>query len=85
MHIEDGRFRMWTGRRRIGSWDEDAVKVERHTIFRFRIHVEGEIYEFIPDDPTEFAAHMKVVVDLTDQVRPRFGLAARLRDTASEA
>lgn len=82
LQIDGDRIRMWSDRRRIGSWSTADVVVERHSIFRFLLSIDEEVYQFTPDDPSGFAEAVDLVVDLTKVDRPRFGLAARIRDAA---
>lgn len=79
IQFDGERIRMWSDRHRIGSWDVSQVKVERESIFRFVLHIDGESYRFMPDDPGSFVASVDVEIDLTASERPRFGLAERIR------
>lgn len=79
LQFDGGRTRMWSDRHRIGSWDASEVKIERESIFRFVLHVDGESYRFMPDDPGAFVDSVDVEIDLTQSERPRFGLAERIR------
>ena len=82
IQLEDGRFRMVAGTRRLGSWTRDEVEVERTGIYRFSIRVEGEEFEFHPEQPSEFSNGAGAVIDLRDG-RGRFGLAARIREASN--
>lgn len=79
IQLDGTRVRMWSDRHRMGSWEVDEVHFERETIFRFVIDVDGETYAFTPDDPSGFASAIDVEIDLTRTDKPRFGLAARLK------
>lgn len=81
--IDSGRVRLFSDRRRIGSWDMENVHVRRESIFRFLVRVDDDdaTYSFTPDDPSGFAASIDVEIDLAD-TKPRFGLAERLRQVA---
>lgn len=79
----DGQWlRLMSGSRRIGAWAVDDVVIERMTVFRFQITIEGSTYTFAPDDPAGFASGADVVVDL----RPasRFGLGERVKKAKEE-
>jgi hypothetical protein len=79
----DGQWlRMMEGNRRVGAWSLDDVVVERVTVFRFNITLDGVTSTFAPDDPAGFAGSVDVVVDL----RPasRFGLGERVRKAKEE-
>lgn len=82
LQFDGGRVRMWSDRHRIGSWDADDVRIARETIFRFLISIDDEEYIFTPEDPSGFAESVDFEIDLTAGERPRFGLAARIRQAA---
>lgn len=79
LQFDGDRIRMWSDRRRIGSWDAVDVKIERESIFRFLLTMDGECYRFTPNDPGEFSDSVDVEIDLTVSEKPRFGLAERIR------
>lgn len=79
VQFDGERVRMWSDRRRIGSWDLSSVKVQRESIFRFLITIDEETYRFTPEDPTGFAEQIDIEIDLTAEDKPRFGLADRIR------
>ena len=72
--LNGGRVSLRSGRSHLGSWRDEEVEVERLTLFRFRVRVEGEEFILVPDDPTGFAQATKASVDL----RHRFGISDRL-------
>ncbi len=74
---EDRRLRVLAGRIAVGSWAMHKVKAERSTIYRFDLDIDGDGYEFFPDDPLGFSEAIGAVVDLTDN-GGRFGLKARI-------
>ena len=74
---DDGRLRIVAGRRRMGSWPLEQVKVERTSIYRFILEVEDNKFEFFPEDPSEFSDNASAVIDLTE-IKGRFGLKARI-------
>ncbi len=79
----DGQWlRMMNGNRRVGAWALDDVTIERVTVFRYQITLDGTTSTFAPDDPISFANSVDVVVDL----RPtsRFGLGERVRQAKEE-
>lgn len=80
--VEDGRARIWSGHRRIGVWEVDALRCERVGVFKFHLILDGVTHVFVPDDPAGFADAVGAVVDL----RPtsRFGLGERVK-AAKEA
>ena len=81
--LVDGQWlRMMTGNRRVGAWALADVTIERVTVFRFHVTMDGVKYTFAPDDPAGFAKSMPIVIDL----RPasRFGLGERVRKAKEE-
>lgn len=81
--IEDGRFRVAAGRRRLGSWPLHKVHAERTSIYRFSLDISGDEFEFYPDDPSTFANAVGALVDLTE-TKGRFGLKARIEREAAK-
>ncbi|HEX7100567.1 MAG TPA: hypothetical protein VF377_15165 [Acidimicrobiia bacterium] len=79
IQFDGGRVRMWSDRRRLGSWDLADVRVRRESIFRFVLVVDDMEFRFSPDDPSGFAESVDVEIDLTTEEKPRFGLAQRIR------
>ncbi len=80
--ISDGRFRMSAGRQQMGSWPLTSVHAERTSPYRFALTIEGERYDFTPDDPARFSDHVGAVVDLREH-KGRFGLKARIEQAAN--
>ncbi len=80
--IGDGRFRIASGRRRLGSWPLQSISAERTSIYKFSLDIEGEIFEFYPDDPSTFSDAVGAIIDLTEP-RSRFGLRERIERAAS--
>ena len=80
--IDDGRFRVQSGRIHIGSWSIKRVKAERTSIYRFDLDIDGDHFEFFPDDPSKFSNDVGVVIDLTE-TKGRFGLKARIERAAN--
>ncbi len=82
LQVDGERIRMWSDRHRIGSWDKDQVKIRRESVFRFSLEIDGEKYVFTPEDPGALSNSVDIEVDLTALEKPRFGLAARIRQAA---
>jgi len=80
--IGDGRFRVSAGRIQLGSWALERVTAERPSIYRFSLDINGENFEFYPDDPTSFSDTIGAVIDLTES-KGRFGLRERIERAAS--
>lgn len=78
--ISDGRFRVSAGRMQIGSWAIDKISAERTSIYRFNLDIDGDHFDFSPEDPSAFADAVGAVVDLTES-KGRFGLRARIERT----
>jgi len=80
--ISDGRFRVSAGRMQIGSWPIEKISAERTSIYRFDVDIDGDRFDFTPEDPSAFSDAVGAVVDLTKPVG-RFGLKARIERAAS--
>lgn len=82
IHIDGHWLRLMQGNRRVGAWSLEEVLIERVTVFRFNVTLDGAKNTFAPDDPAGFAESVHVVVDL----RPasRFGLGERVRKAKEE-
>jgi hypothetical protein len=79
----DGQWlRLMQGHRRVGAWALEDVAVERVTVFRFNVTLDGATSTFAPDDPAGFADSVDVVVDL--RPKSRFGLGERVRKAKEE-
>jgi hypothetical protein len=81
--ISDGRFRVSAGRIQIGSWPLARIHAERTSIYRFEIDIDGDRFDFSPDDPSAFSNEVGAVIDLTEN-KGRFGLKERI-ERASNA
>lgn len=75
----DDRLRIAAGRTQMGSWPLADVSVQRTSIYRFALEIEGESLEFFPEEPSEFSNSVGAVIDLT-QTQGRFGLRARIQE-----
>ncbi len=82
IEIDDGRFRVSAGRTHIGSWAIKRITAERTSIYRFDLDIDGEPFDFFPEDPSAFSDCVGAVVDLTETAG-RFGLKARIERTAN--
>ncbi|HJQ76274.1 MAG TPA: hypothetical protein VJ948_03320 [Acidimicrobiia bacterium] len=82
--ISEGRFRVAAGRLHVGSWPVEKVTAERTSIYRFALDINGEEFEFFPEDPTTFSDAFGAYIDLTE-AKGRFGLRERIeRATAGQ-
>lgn len=80
MDIGEGRLRISAGRRHIGSWSLEGVEAERTSIYKFSLDIDGEKFEFYPDDPSTFSDSIGAIIDLTES-KGRFGLRRRIEQT----
>ena len=80
--IGDGRFRVSAGRLHVGSWSLTTITAERTSIYKFTLDINGEHFEFYPDDPSTFSDTIGAIIDLTEP-RTRFGLRQRIERAAS--
>jgi len=78
VQIEDGRCRLFTDRRRLGSWDLTEIQAERVGVLRFHVTAGEFSFAFQPNDPTGFSGAIGATVDLRS-AKSRFGLADRVR------
>jgi hypothetical protein len=82
IEIDDDRLRISAGRRQLGSWAIEKITAERTSIYRFDVDIDGDRFEFFPDDPSAFSNAVGAVIDLTES-KGRFGLKARIEKAAS--
>lgn len=82
VEIDDGRLRIVAGRRHMGSWPLPTMEIHRTSIYRFAFEIEGDNFEFFPEDPSAFSDAAGAVVDLTERAG-RYGLKARIEDATS--
>ena len=82
LDISDGRFRVSAGRIHLGSWAIEKVTAERTSIYRFKLDINGDLFEFDPEDPSAFSDAVGAFIDLTEP-RSRFGLKDRIQKTLS--
>jgi hypothetical protein len=82
IEISDGRFRVVAGKRHLGSWPMESIEIHRTSVYRFAFEIEGDTFEFFPDDPSAFSNGVGAIVDLTE-TKGRFGLKARIENATS--
>ena len=75
----DDRLRIAAGHTQMGSWPLADVSVQRTSIYRFSLEIEGDSLEFFPEEPSDFSNAVGAVIDLT-QTQGRFGLMARIQE-----
>ncbi len=80
---DDNRLRLFAGPVAVGSWPMHRVSAERVSIYRFALDIDGEDFEFFPDDPIGFSDDIGAVVDLTRT--SRFNLKKAIERTAKQA
>lgn len=81
--IGEGRMRVSAGRRHVGSWSLGVIKAERTSIYKFSLDIDGEIFDFYPDDPSTFSDSIGAIIDLTE-AKGRFGLRRRIERTYTD-
>lgn len=81
--VNDDRIGLRSGAHWFGSWSLSEVTIERTTLFRFRLTVEGEEFLLVPEDPAGFSEATNAMIDL--RAPSRFGLAQRLGDSQASA
>jgi hypothetical protein len=82
IEIADGRFRVVAGKRHLGSWPVTEIEIHRTSVYRFAFEIEGDAFEFFPEDPSAFSNAAGAVVDLTE-AKGRFGLKARIENASN--
>lgn len=80
--IDEGRFRVSAGRVPLGSWPVENIQVQRTSIYRFELTIDGDHFEFLPEDPSTFSSMVGAVIDLSES-SGRFGLKARIEGVAN--
>ncbi len=80
--IGDGRFRVSAGRLHVGSWALEKITAERTSIYKFSLDIDGEHFDFYPDDPSTFSDSIGAIIDLTE-AKGRFGLRQRIEQAYS--
>ena len=82
IEIAEDRLRVVAGRRHLGSWPLDNLVVQRTSVYRFAFEIEGDSFEFFPDDPPAFSHAAGAVIDLTE-AKGRYGLKERIQNAGS--
>jgi len=82
IEIAEGRFRVVAGKRHLGSWPMESLVVNRTSVYRFAFEIEGDSFEFFPEDPSAFSHGVGAIVDLTE-TKGRYGLKARIQNASS--
>ncbi len=82
IEVAEGRFRVVAGKRHLGSWPMETLQIHRTSVYRFAFEIEGDSFEFFPEDPSAFSNAVGAVVDLTES-KGRFGLKARIEDASN--
>lgn len=80
--IGDGRFRVAAGRLQLGSWALERIVAERTSIYKFSLTIDGDPFDFYPDDPSTFSDTIGAFIDLTEP-KARFGLKERIQKAAN--
>lgn len=75
--IDDERFSVSVGGMQIGSWAIEQISAERTSIFRFELSIDGDRFDFNPEDPSAFSDTVGALIDLTES-QGRFGLKTRI-------
>lgn len=79
IEITEDRFRFVAGRRHLGSWPLQSLVINRTSVYRFAFEIEGDSFEFFPEDPRAFSDATGAIVDLTEK-KGRFGLKERIQN-----
>lgn len=81
IEIAEDRFRVVAGRRHLGSWPLSSLVINRTSVYRFAFQIEGDEFEFFPEDPSAFANTAGAVIDLTEK-KGRFGIKERIQQAS---
>lgn len=82
IEIDEGRFRVVAGKRHFGSWPMHSLEIHRTSVYRFAFTIEGDSFEFFPEDPSAFSHGAGAIIDLTE-TKGRFGLKARIQNASN--
>lgn len=77
VQVDEEWVRVYSDRKRYGAWSAADLNVERLTVFRFEMTLDGVVHTFSPDDPNGFATAVGAVIDL--RPKARFGLGDRVK------
>ena len=80
--VGEGRFRVSAGRLHVGSWALERITAERTSIYKFALNIEGDQFEFYPDDPSTFSESIGAIIDLRE-TKGRFGLRQRIEQAST--
>jgi hypothetical protein len=80
--VGEGRFRVSAGRLHVGSWALERITAERTSIYKFALNIDGEQFEFYPDDPSSFSESIGAIIDLRE-AKGRFGLRQRIEQAST--
>ncbi len=80
--VGDGRLRVSAGRLHVGSWALDKITAERTSIYKFSLDIDGEPFDFYPDDPSTFSDSIGAIIDLRE-AKGRFGLRQRIEEAST--
>jgi hypothetical protein len=84
LDIGDGRLRVSAGRLQLGSWPLERIHAERTSIYKFTMDIDGEHFDFYPDDPSTFSESIGAIIDLTE-AKGRFGLRQRIEQAGAQS
>jgi hypothetical protein len=82
VQVENEWVRIYSEHKRFGAWTCTDLKVERLTVFRFQLQLDGVTHTFTPDDPNGFSDSVGAVIDL--RPKSRFGLGDRVKKALAE-
>jgi hypothetical protein len=82
IEIAEDRFRVVAGRRHFGSWPLPNLVINRTSVYRFTFEIEGDNFEFFPEDPSAFSDAAAAIIDLTEK-KGRFGLKERIQNAGN--
>lgn len=82
VQIDEEWVRIYSEYKRYGAWTAVDLKVERLTVFRFQMTLDGVLHTFNPDDPNGFSDAIGAVIDL--RPKTRFGLGDRVKAALAE-
>ena len=82
IEIAEDRFRVVAGRRHLGSWPLASLVINRTSVYRFAFDIEGDSFEFFPEDPSAFSNAAGAIIDLTEK-KGRFGLKERIQNASN--
>ncbi len=82
VQVDNDWVRIYNDHKRYGAWSASDLSVERLTVFRFQLHLDGVTHTFTPDDPNGFSDAVGAVIDL--RPKSRFGLGDRVKAALAE-